>query len=315
MHRLAADSAAERGHLEALQYLHAEMWEGGLELTVELFAMAARSGRVEVAAWLREQGCPMDGMAYRSATGHGHLGMVRWLAYEARCPGLDDARLVVGKWSTLSGRGRGAQQVDAAGGAAVGVPGGGSSGSSSCSSSDSCMEALRICEAAGCPWRGSLNSAAAAGDLTMVQYLHEQRGLPLSGNTLTCAASSGCVALVEWLVRDKGCAAGPGVMADPHVEPGEWRDLAMLTCLEQLGVPWHRGVLERAVYMDCKLPVLQWMVGHGAPAGREELHSALKEARRSGEEEVEEWLEELRDRTRKRSARLAGGRKGAKGAR
>ncbi len=193
--------------------------------------------------------------------------------------------MVFREWSALTGRGGHVWRVSAAGGVAAGLP----DGSSGSGGNGGGKEALRICEAAGCPWDGALNGAAAAGDLAVVQYLHEQRGFPFDGDTLVDAASSGCVALVEWLVRDKGCRAGPGVELNPHAEAGEWNDLAMLRCLQQLGVPWHRGVLEEAVHRDCRLPVLQWMVGHGAPAGREELHSALKVARRSGEEEVEEW--------------------------
>ncbi len=112
-------------------------------------------------------------------------------------------------------------------------------------------------------------------------------------------------------MRDKGCRAGPGVKADPHVEAGKWNDLAMLTCLEQLGVPWHRGVREKAVYGDCELSVLQWMVQQRVPAGQGGMHSAVKEARRSFRGKQ---IKELRDRTRRRSTKSCRREEGSEGA-
>ncbi len=81
-----------------------------------------------------------------------------------------------------------------------------------------------------------LDKAASAGNLGLVQYLNEG-GMSFSDDTVMCAAGSGCEALVEWLVREKGCRAGPSVGCDPYLEAGERGDLGMMTCLGELGVP------------------------------------------------------------------------------
>ncbi len=319
LHMAAADAAAEFGHLAALQYLQAE---GVVDWNGELFAMAAGCGDIELVSWLRGQGCPMDGSAYEAAAEQGHVGMIRWLAQEGRCPGVDDPTLagaVVAVWGSLreekagaagggvSAAGAGEAEAGRAAEAAQGVGGGGGG----CGSGGGCLEALKILVAAGCPLGGSdtLDEAASSGDLGLVQYLHEQ-GMSFSHETLMCAAGSGCEALVEWLVREQGCRAGPSVECDPYLEAGERGDLAMLRCLRELGVPWHRRALRSAVDRHCKLPVVRWMVQHEMPAGREELAKAIVSAGQMGLDDVGAWLGAWREKAIGKKA--AGGKGGGK---
>ncbi len=284
LHVAAAGAAAQRGHLEAVQHLHAQ---GGVVLSKDLFCRAAGSGDIELVSWLRDLGCPMHRSAYPAAADHRHVEMIRWLAQEARCPGFDDPwtlRLVVQGWGYEGWEWTGLAVAggSTAGGEAAGAGPGGVVGWWS-SNSSGCLEAVRVLVGAGSlVGYDLLDTAASAGNLGLVQYLHEQ-GMSFSYGTLMRAAGSGCEALVEWLVLEKGCRAGPLVDWDPYLEAGEGGDLAMLKCLRELGVPWHRRALREAEELDCPLPVVQWMAEHGAPGGRKHRGRAIgHEARLQG---------------------------------
>ncbi|KXZ45254.1 hypothetical protein GPECTOR_56g350 [Gonium pectorale] len=113
---LASAWAATQGHLHVLQALHAAGWRLdaqvvsrcaasgghlhvvawlvetpglGAPLDEELFCCAARSGSVELLAWLRERGCPWDGRAVTAAAESGCVAALEWLA-EQGCPMPDD---------------------------------------------------------------------------------------------------------------------------------------------------------------------------------------------------------------------------------
>ncbi len=120
------------------------------------------------------------------------------------------------------------------------------------------------------------------GNLPLVRYLHEQLGCNITPRTLDAAVHGGCCALVEWL-SEQGYWAWEW-HGDPYLPAALNGDLATLECLRQLGVPWGKGVLWEAVGRDCPLPVLKWMVAHGAPAGPREVARALA---------VAEWEESL----------------------
>ncbi|KXZ45307.1 hypothetical protein GPECTOR_56g404 [Gonium pectorale] len=61
----------------------------GVVLDDELFEAAARSGSVELLAWLRERGCPWDSGAYTAAAKSGCEAALEWLAERGR-PMPDD---------------------------------------------------------------------------------------------------------------------------------------------------------------------------------------------------------------------------------
>ncbi|KXZ46078.1 hypothetical protein GPECTOR_47g353 [Gonium pectorale] len=83
-----AARAAEAGHLHALAWLlegQWAQWAGPVVLDAELFSEAARSASVELLAWLRQRGCSWDGKAYGSAARAGCQAALEWLA-EQGCP-------------------------------------------------------------------------------------------------------------------------------------------------------------------------------------------------------------------------------------
>ncbi|KXZ44125.1 hypothetical protein GPECTOR_73g646 [Gonium pectorale] len=78
-------TAAARGHLHVLAWLVGTFGGEAVVLDAELLARAARSGSVELLAWLLERGCPWDGGAYKSAAESGCEAALEWLAARG-CP-------------------------------------------------------------------------------------------------------------------------------------------------------------------------------------------------------------------------------------
>ena len=75
----AMDSAAEFGHLDVLQWLHATRREG---CTTDAMDMAACNGHLAIVQWLHEhrrEGCTSNAMDF--AAQHGHLAVIKWLHY------------------------------------------------------------------------------------------------------------------------------------------------------------------------------------------------------------------------------------------
>ncbi|PNH01918.1 Ankyrin repeat domain-containing protein, partial [Tetrabaena socialis] len=83
-YKSVADAAAEAGQLPALAWL-VETVGAARALTVRVFARAARSGSVEMLAWLRERGCPWDASVFAEAAAFGSEEQLEWLA-EHGCP-------------------------------------------------------------------------------------------------------------------------------------------------------------------------------------------------------------------------------------
>ncbi len=215
---VAIAAAAGGGQLEAVQYLHGEC---GLPLKEEVFAAAAGSGSLPTMEWLREQHCPMDSNAYRSAR---DPATVVWLAGTAGCP-LPEG---------------GAPVVNLKMCAARGV------------SSSALMEAVKALVGAGCPPERAACIAGAAygGHLPLVRYLHEELGVGFGPDTLAEGARGGCVPVVEYLVA-AGCQTGnPGderslmdsMEHNPYYAAVKNGDRATMECLHRLGVrrpdPW-----------------------------------------------------------------------------
>lgn len=83
----AMDVAAELGHLEVIQWLHAHRREG---CTTDAMDLAACNGHLHVVAWLHEhrrEGCTTDAMDLAAASGH--LSMLRFL-HRRRCEGCSE---------------------------------------------------------------------------------------------------------------------------------------------------------------------------------------------------------------------------------
>ncbi len=248
--RGAMEAAAACGRLEAVRFLHEEC-EVGLRSRA-VFSAAAGSGSVPHSAWLLQAGCPMSRDAYGSAAGAGHGAMLTWQAREARCPwGRETLRDVLHEfWSGTR------DSVD--------------EGSSN---DPQLKQAVWALLEAGCPPGGgtdradSIGAAAQLGYLDLIRYLREERGVAFAPGTLAAAARGGCVPVVEWLVG-AGCRAGAGADNDPYlaaVTTSCTADVATLSCLRRLGVPWSASVLRWAVDEGVALRVLRWMVEQGAP--------------------------------------------------
>ncbi len=263
------ERAAMMGRLEAVQFLHLEC---GLQLTEDVFAEAAGSRSLPTVAWLLQAGGPMSPDAYTCAAEAGDVAMVRWLAQEAGCPFEQD---LLHEYMWLWPRDR--------------------------RSSGDLEQALRVLAGAGAlqlPLSTSqcVDQAADRGDLPLLRYLHEECGVGFGPGTLAAAAEGGCEAVLEWLVG-AGCAVEGGQgESDPYLAAGQGGDLATLSYLRHLGVPWggraYRAPVQGYQLQRGKvpLPVLRWLVERGARgAGVRECVRRAKEDGRFGDTVA--WLE------------------------
>ncbi len=241
-------AAAEAGNLEAVQLLHERF---SVPLTAELFAKAAYSGSVPTATWLLQAGCPMSPRAYCLAAGKGNAAMVLWLAREAGCT-WDKYTLsaVIRSWPARS------------------------------KSSTALLPTVRALVEAGWPhgdgtaYTNSTYSAAARGDLPLLRYLHEEVGVAFEPDIVGAAAQGGCQAMLEWLVG-AGCGLGSGY---PYARAALNGDLATLSCLHRLGVPFGDASWWREMSFKRCAPfaALRWMVERGAPWDEGEAKDKLE---------------------------------------
>ncbi len=290
----AVRSAAEAGRLEAVQHLHGEVVAQDEWLDPEAFGFAAGSGSIPTAVWLRQQGYLMQGTAYVQAAKRGDAEVLRWMVQEARCP-WEEATLskVIEVWPKRL------------------CSNWGSSSSSSSSSSARLLQVVKELLDAGCPvGPGGLPEAVRRGDLPLARYLNEERGSGFSPRVLGAAAECGCEVVLEWL-WEAGCPADESVLNEedaawiigvglefyPYVLAGRNGDLATLSLMRRLGVPWGTRVVGAACEWGSSLPVLRWMAEQGAPLEHPGDRAALLTAVQSNQElgqftESVAWLEE-----------------------
>ncbi len=284
-------AAAKTGQVEPVRFLHEEL---GVPLTAQAFSAAAGSGSVPLAAWLLQAGCPMRPAAYTWAAAGAHVGMVRWLAEEARCPFAQETLpFVTYAWA----QGSGADANGSQGGSKCGSRGGGGG---------ELLEAVKLLLDACCSLGArddALQDAAWRGDLPLVQYLHEERGVAFGDGLLARAADNGSGAVLEYLWA-AGCAphetsssGSSAEVVEPYTVAGSNGDLTSLRCLQALGVPWDgRWAVERALRRSVlMLPVVRWFVEQGAEVatanGLEMLARSVVQAHRLGMHAATvEWL-------------------------
>ncbi|KXZ43229.1 hypothetical protein GPECTOR_97g767 [Gonium pectorale] len=87
----AGRRAARGGHLHVLDWLVHALGAEAVRLGARLFGEAARSGSVELMAWLRERGCPWSSSAFTGAAESGCEAAMEWLAQRS-CPMPSDGR-------------------------------------------------------------------------------------------------------------------------------------------------------------------------------------------------------------------------------
>lgn len=133
---------------------------------------------------------------------------------------------------------------------------------------------MQLLVSAGCVAHGldverTLTVAAQRGDLALVQYLLQLAPGHVPGRqVVTAAVQGGCVALLEWLVEQHpGCLdslLGDSTWA--YMAAAKEGDLATVTALQRLGLPWGAGdVVDRAVREGCEVPVVRGLWELGAP--------------------------------------------------
>ncbi len=244
----------------------------GLPLTGEVLCYAALSGRLEAAAWLLQEGCPVDGCALGMAAEKGDGAMVGWLVREAGCPvGASTVKTLVEVWPEVGG-GMGKGMVAEWVAAGEGDP--------ECERSCSCWGAgdrglLRLvhimrqkCGVELCR-TDVLRLAVRRGDMGLVRYLHQGAGCRLGTGLLIDAARGGCGAVVGWML---GCVAGvgKGVRGSGKMVAGEEAgeayaaaaasgDLATVRLLQQLGVRWGSGRVRGCVRARCGGAMVAWI--------------------------------------------------------
>ncbi len=257
-------AAARHGQLEAVQFLQ-QQYGGGELLTSQVLEAAVESGSVETAAYLRQSGCEVDAYTLWPSVGSsvGSLDMVRWLVEEARLGKAEHGvQSLISGWS-----GRGAQV------------------------SNRLLEAVRLMLPPGSRARGLqagiVTGAAAAGELGLLRYLHEELGWRLTPGLLRAAAISGCQAVVEWLGERVGTDGGASGWDKVFQNTAVAGDLATMECMWHVGMRWSKGfpsveLLARSGGMP--LQAVQWMWSK-APPPPETVMGVLREAAMRAEEE------------------------------
>ncbi len=247
-----AMAAARVGRVEMVRHALSVLGPGAMPEAL-VFA-AVQSGSVPLVQFLYRAGVVCGHVAYIKAADAGSLAMVRWLACEAGASseGLD-LYFVVGRWPY---------------------------GPAAATSRELLQAVQLLVDEAG--WRdwgdttGLVKAAANRGDLALVQYLLQQQQQQHQGHqpdwnvVLAAAAEGGCEAVLEWLVEQHpGCLAVPPGDFSLYVFPAVAGDLATLTVLRRLGVPWGAAdvVVSVAACYGFAPAALHWLVGQGAPVG------------------------------------------------
>ncbi len=297
-------SAIESGRVETVQYLLSAFEARQLPLgNAELCSkLAAKSGSIPMAECLRGAGLVFTQNAYAGAAEAGSLAVVRWLAQDAKVstgPDLRDAQWllaqVLASWPCRTPADsrdllEAVQLLVEAGATGMAVAG----------AEQEEEDVDEEEEGEGDEGAGLVCSPALRrGDLALVQYLQQQRRMPvpllLEPHYVDAAAKSGCEVLLEWLAGQPGCLESPGVA--PYVAAALKGDLGTLTTLRRLGVPWgDYETLGEAVRQGCCVPALRWLVEQGvAVGGAEEMEAAVQRALNRGSlgTEAAAWLRGL----------------------
>ncbi len=270
--------AAERGDPEAVQLLveHLRACHGAAAAPPnDALVLAAASGSVPTARFLRQAGCGLSRSAFASASARGHLPMVRWLA-EAGCP--VEWKSMVRAWPR-----------------------------DSAADGEGLLQAMRVLAELGLPVGdvSHLWSTALVADhpWAVLQGLLQHTGA-VPSIAVPYVAQAGCEATLRALV-----ATGVDLQSTEsrlvlqliwYASAAANGDLGTLNYLQRLGLPLGEGVITAALSQGAPLPALRWLTQHGAPwtrgtlAGKlGELGAAYPSQRGCERREVEAWLRGL----------------------
>ncbi len=263
--------AVEAGQEEAVRHLLPLMaarnafqdGAGGEGTLDRLGAAAVAQGSIPLVQVLCNAGCVLASGSYGVAAQQGNVGMVRWLAREAGVSAADmdqrSVQMFVKAWLCRAADG------------GRGLPDG-----------------MLLLLEAGLPvpdadWgrdvmQRVLRTAAETGNLAAVQELLGPGG-QVDVPTAILAVRGGCEALLEWLAGRPGGLNSLSV-GSPYVDAMRHGDMGTVAVLRRLGVQWgERDSVEWAVWRDCGLPAVRWLVEQGAPVGSaEEMEGALRYA-------------------------------------
>ncbi len=239
------DAVAKLTWLMAMADMSKQHYKGQW-LLFKAAAGAASSGRLPVLQWLLElasaEGVPMEELWSRVVDGdvrgepmaealrNGHVAVADWLVDEAGYP----LPQLEQQWA----QGQDAafmpepdmQQEEEQELLWVAAAGGG------------CMDSLRWLLRSGVPaCPRALLTAARAGHLEAVRFLHEECGVELQNYLLWEAASSRSIPTVRWLLQ-AGCTTGAGA----YGEAARVGDGAMIRWLAQeAGCPWLQDTIPK----------------------------------------------------------------------
>jgi len=282
----ACREAARGGHLEALEFVLEKLpFLSDARLDSSFCTAAARGGQLAVLQWLTAHGCPLAHTAYSAAACGGHLGVIQWLRSQWEGQGL----AAVGAKADTS-PGATLPQLAQPNSKAIDIPNW-TSGLCYQAAANGHSAVLEWACSKGCPWdklgcllqavgRGHLETvkcirrlctdervwkddqlcatAASAGRLPMLQFLHEQQ-CAWDAATCTKAAAQGHLDILVW-ARGQGCPWDADV-ANYAAGRG---DLVMLHWARENGCRWTQTAAWLAARQG-HASVLMWMREQGCP--------------------------------------------------
>jgi len=218
----AMDDAADKGHLETLQWLHQNRTDGCTSLVWDL---AAASGHLEVLKWLYEHGLDAcTALTMELAAESGKLGVLQWLhANTSACCTTD----------TMDAAARNGH---------LGV-----------------VKWLHAHRAGGCT-TDAMDGASAWGALAVVKWLHYNRTEGCTPQALHDAVQGGHLDVVRWLLTHSvQCKSGSEKLL---CDAAAFNRLEIFLFLhDACGARCTEEVAVAAVEQD-SVDVLQWIYGH-----------------------------------------------------
>jgi hypothetical protein len=217
--RCTGEAAARGGHLHLVKWL---FMHHDLELTAEIFQLAAGGGSIEMLKCLRENGCPWSNCAYSSAMSSSRLDTLQWLQAEG-CPLTEESDGAGGFAGLVSMAAAHAdltvlKELLAQGAVQL------SAHDTEAAAKHGHLDALKLLHEFHCPMNEGACAAAAGGNhLEVLQWLRLQ-GCPWDGRTAACAVACYNLQMLQWIV-EQGAPWNPEQcfnQAGVHTAVAEW---------------------------------------------------------------------------------------------